>query len=72
MTERQLKSMSYTRRAAWRFLDGLPYRSPIDAVQAGARSLVEWCEVLREERARAGLDIDRTAPPVITSFAVAA
>ncbi len=59
MTERQLKSMSYTRRAAWRFLNGLSYRSPIEAVEAGVRTAEEWCEVLREERARAGMEIDR-------------
>ena len=72
MTERQLKSMSYTQRAAWRFLDGLPYRSPIEAVEAGARSLVEWCEVLRDERARAGMEVDRLTLPANVPFGMAA
>ena len=44
------RSMTYTQLAAVRFLDGLPYRSPVSAIEAGARSIQEWCDVLAETR----------------------
>ncbi|HWG84474.1 MAG TPA: hypothetical protein VNT60_03235 [Deinococcales bacterium] len=42
--------MTYTEIAAQRFLEGLPYRSPVAAIEAGARTIQEWCEVLAEAR----------------------
>ncbi|HEX2863584.1 MAG TPA: hypothetical protein VHN99_03360 [Deinococcales bacterium] len=42
--------MTYTEIAAQRFLEGLPYRSPVAAIESGARTIQEWCEVLAEAR----------------------
>jgi hypothetical protein len=52
----------YLARAAARFLDGLPFRAPVEAVEAGVKSLREWCEVLAAERAAAGLRDTRKRP----------
>ena len=48
--------MHYTRRASREFLKGTPYRTPVDAVRAGVKSLEEWATVLGEERLRDGLE----------------
>ena len=48
----------YLRQAAKAFLQGLPYASPVAAVEAGARSLADWCECLNQTRARYGLHHD--------------
>ena len=38
------------KRASQRFLAGTKFRSPVEAVEAGARNLAEWAELLAEER----------------------
>jgi hypothetical protein len=45
-----MKRINYMRRATQRFLDGTKYRSPVEAVEAGVRSLTDWAEMLAEER----------------------
>ena len=45
-----VKRVNYMKRASQRFLAGTKFRSPVEAVEAGARSLAEWAELLAEER----------------------
>jgi hypothetical protein len=45
-----MKRINYMRRATQRFLAGTKYRSPVEAVEAGVRSLTDWAEMLAEER----------------------
>jgi hypothetical protein len=45
-----MKRINYMRRATQRFLSGTKYRSPVEAVEAGVRSLTDWAEMLAEER----------------------
>jgi hypothetical protein len=40
----------YFRQATRAFLKGLPYRSPAEAVEAGARDIEEWCACLEKAR----------------------
>jgi HD superfamily phosphodiesterase len=41
---------NYVTKAARDFLSGTPYRAPIQAIEAGARTIDEWCEVLNAYR----------------------
>ena len=45
-----MRRISYMKRASQRFLEGTKFHSPFEAVQAGARSLVDWTQILAEER----------------------
>jgi hypothetical protein len=45
-----MKRINYMRRATQRFLAGTKHRSPVEAVEAGVRSLTDWAEMLAEER----------------------
>jgi hypothetical protein len=38
------------KRATQRFLEGTKYRSPVEAVEAGIRTLGQWADILAEER----------------------
>jgi hypothetical protein len=40
----------YLRRAKKRFLEGLWYSAPVDAVLAGKRTLEQWTDIVSEER----------------------
>jgi hypothetical protein len=40
----------YFKRASKRFLTGSRFRTPCEAVEAGARTLEEWSRILLEER----------------------
>jgi hypothetical protein len=40
----------YFKRASKRFLLGSKFRTPFEAVEAGARTLEEWSRLLLEER----------------------
>lgn len=56
----QIQNMSkrretYMKEAASRFLENSPFRTPADAVEAGARTISEWCDCLNVARARYGL-----------------
>jgi hypothetical protein len=45
-----MKRISYMKRATQRFLEGTKFRSPVDAVEAGIRTMGEWADILAEER----------------------
>ena len=45
-----MRRTNYMKRASQRFLEGTTFRSPFEAVQAGVRSLVDWTQLLAEER----------------------
>ncbi len=45
-----MKRTNYMKRAARRFLEGTKYRTPVEAVEAGIKSLGEWADMLQEER----------------------
>jgi hypothetical protein len=45
-----MKRINYMKRAAKRFLEGTKFRTPVDAVEAGARTLDQWADFLAEER----------------------
>jgi hypothetical protein len=45
-----MKRINYMKRATQRFLCGTKFRSPVEAVEAGERSLTDWAEMLAEER----------------------
>ena len=47
---RQKRAINYTQLAAIKFLENLPYRSPVAAIEAGVRTIQEWCDVLAETR----------------------
>jgi hypothetical protein len=49
---------NYLKQARESFLENLPYRTPIEAVDAGVRSIQDWCDCLNETRARYGLPHD--------------
>ena len=41
---------NYMKLANRRFLEGTRYKAPIQAVEAGVRTLEEWTDVLNQER----------------------
>jgi hypothetical protein len=45
-----MKRTNYMKRAAQRFLTGTKFRTPVEAVEAGLKSLGEWADILQEER----------------------
>jgi hypothetical protein len=45
-----MRRTSYMKRASQRFLEGTKFRSPVEAVEAGARRLIDWTQLLAEER----------------------
>ena len=47
-----MKKTSYMKRAAKRFLEGTSCRIPVEAVEAGIKSLTEWADILNDERER--------------------
>ena len=63
-----MKRVNYMKRAAQRFLEGTRHRSPVEAVEAGVRTMGEWAEILAEEReaeavaGREGRDARRERP----------
>jgi hypothetical protein len=47
-----MRTSPYYKRASKRFLTGTRYHTPCDAVAAGAKTLLEWTQILEEERSR--------------------
>lgn len=45
-----MRRTSYLKRASRRFLEGTRFKHPVEAVEAGERSLSAWAELLAEER----------------------
>jgi hypothetical protein len=48
--ENPMRRNPYFKQAAKRFLIGSRFKTPYEAVEAGARTLEEWSRVLLEER----------------------
>jgi hypothetical protein len=48
--EVHMRTSPYFKRASKRFLAGTRFKTPCDAVEAGAKTLLEWSQVLEEER----------------------
>jgi hypothetical protein len=59
------RRMGYLAEAAREFLDNLPCRSPAEAVEAGARSVEEWCACLVRARLACGLNADDYSAPLV-------
>jgi hypothetical protein len=45
-----MRRTSYMKRAAKRFLTGTRFKSPVEAVESGSLTLVQWTTILSEER----------------------
>jgi hypothetical protein len=45
-----MRQSPHHKRAAKRFLQGSRFKTPYEAVEAGARTLEEWSRLLLEER----------------------
>ena len=45
-----MRRTSYLKRASRRFLEGTKFKTPYQAVEAGACSLTSWSRLLAEER----------------------
>ena len=50
----KMRAMDYLQLARQRFLDGTSHRTPIEAVEAGTRSVFDWCVCLAEARSEVG------------------
>jgi exonuclease VII large subunit len=45
-----MRTSPYYKRASKRFLAGTRFKTPSDAVSAGVKTLLEWTQILEEER----------------------
>ena len=45
-----MRRINYMKRAARKFLAGTRFRTPVDAVEAGIRTLTDWVDALNFER----------------------
>ena len=50
--------VSYRAEARAQFLNGTRFRSPVEAVEAGARTVQEWCDLLASVKAESGVRTD--------------
>jgi hypothetical protein len=48
----------YWVEARMQFLKGTRFRSPFEAVEAGARTVQEWCDVLASVKSESGVRAD--------------
>jgi hypothetical protein len=48
--EVSMRRISYLKRATRRFLEGTKFKTPYEAVEAGALNLSNWSRLLAEER----------------------
>ena len=65
---------NYLSRARETFLENLSFCTPIEAVDAGARSIQDWCDCLNETRAKYGLPHDPVngeIEPIVSDLNVA-
>ena len=53
-----MKQVGYLKRATKKFLHGTKFRAPVEAVEAGFRSLGDWADILTNER-----ELDSSAAP---------
>ena len=51
-----MRRINYMKRAARKFLAGTRFRTPVDAVEAGIRTLTDWVDALNFERERDKLE----------------
>ncbi len=56
---------TYMKEAAHRFLENSPFQTPADAVEAGARSIAQWCDHLNLARAHYGLQHEPIEPEML-------
>ena len=50
----KMRDESYLKLARQRFLSDLPFSTPSEAVEAGARSVTEWCLCLADAKSESG------------------
>ena len=50
----KMRDMDYLRLARQRFLEGMPYRTPVEVVEAGVKSIFDWCACLDDARSELG------------------
>jgi hypothetical protein len=50
----KMRDANYLMLARMRFLNDLPYQTPNEAVEAGARTVTDWCMCLAEARSEVG------------------
>jgi hypothetical protein len=43
-------AQDFTRLATQEFLEGTDFRTPVQAVEAGARSIEQWCDCINAHR----------------------
>jgi hypothetical protein len=43
-------TQNYTRFATQEFLEGTRFKTPVQAVEAGTRSIEQWCECINTHR----------------------
>ena len=55
--------VSYWAEARAQFLKGTRFRTPFEAVEAGARTVQEWCDLLASAKAEPGLHSDLEPEP---------
>ena len=51
-----MRRINYMKRAARKFLAGTRFRTPVEAVEAGIRTLTHWVDTLNDERERDKLE----------------
>lgn len=57
-----MKQVGYLKRATKKFLHGTKFRAPVEAVEAGFRSLGEWADTLTNERELEAVSPQRRRP----------
>ena len=55
---KRIRRLSYLQQARDVFLEGSTFRSPVDAVAAGERSIEEWCNCLNRVRMVYGMTVE--------------
>jgi hypothetical protein len=54
----RIRRLSYLQQARDMFLEGSTFRSPVDAVLSGERSIEEWCNCLNRIRMMYGMTVE--------------
>jgi hypothetical protein len=61
----RIRRLSYLQQARDVFLEGSRFRSPVDAVASGERSIDEWCNCLNRVRVMYGMTVEPVPPEAI-------
>lgn len=64
----RIRRESYLQYARRLFLEGSRHRAPIEAVEAGERSISEWCHCLNRARLLYGLTLEPLAEETLDGF----